>query len=110
MTFLSNMQIKLREGTHAEAVKAFINRKVFAECAEAIPGFLWAHLLEVEGAPDTLSVLCGWTDKVSYDDWLAHPVRNSQEADLAHFLAEAPQTLLYTSKAAYGQQCSEDQG
>lgn len=109
MTILSNMQIKLREGTRTEAVKTFINRKVFAECAEAIPGFLWAHLLEVEGAPDTLSVMCGWADKASYDDWIAHPVRSSQEADLVQFLAEAPKTLLYTSKAAYGRQCSTDQ-
>ena len=101
MTILSNMQIKLREGVRAEAVEAFINRNVFAECADAIPGFLWAHLLEVDGAPDNLSVLCGWTDQSALEDWMAHPVRIRQEADLAQFLAEAPQTQLYTSNSAY---------
>jgi len=100
MTILSNMQIKLREGVGAQAVEAFINRNVFAECAEAIPGFRWAHLLEVDGAPDNLAVICGWTDQSAFEDWMAHPVRSRQEADLAQFLVEAPQTQLYISKSA----------
>lgn len=101
MTIMSNMQIKLREGTRPQAVEAFIKRGIFDECAATIPGFLWARLLEVEGAPDHLSVISVWTDKAAFDAWVIHPVRDRQEADLAHFLAEAPQTQLYTTKAVF---------
>lgn len=101
MSIMSNMQIKLRDGVRAEAIQAFIKREIFSECAEAIPGFLWAQLLEVEGTPDQISVICAWTDQTAFEDWVAHPVRSRQEADLAHFLAEPPQTQLYTAKAEY---------
>lgn len=101
MTIMSNMQIKLRDGVRAEAVAAFIERKVFEDCADAIPGFLWARLLEVDDAPNCLSVISVWSDRAAFDAWVAHPVRDSQAADLAHFLAEPPHTQLYVPKAGY---------
>ena len=42
MTVFSNMQISLRDGVKEQAVSSFRARRIFEECAEAIPGFLWA--------------------------------------------------------------------
>lgn len=101
MTVVSNMQITLRSGVKAQAIEAFKARRVFEECAEAIPGFLWARLLDVEGNQNAIAVIAEWRDVESFNAWVAHPVRDAQEADLAHFLASAPQTQLYSSKRAF---------
>ncbi len=95
MTFISHMEITVRSGTRAAAIEAFVNRRVFEECAEAIPGFLGARLLEEQGVPDEIAVVSDWQDRASYAAWLAHPVRARQESDLAHFIAEPPRIKLY---------------
>ena len=92
---ISNLQITLRPGVKAAAIEAFKKRRVFEECAAAIPGFLSAKLLEVEGAPDAIAVIAEWTDATAFRAWVAHPVRAAQEADLADYLAAAPHTTLY---------------
>lgn len=92
---ISNLQITLRPGVKAAAIEAFKKRRVFEECAAAIPGFLSAKLLEVEGAPDAIAVIAEWTDATAFQAWVAHPVRAAQEADLADYLAAAPHTTLY---------------
>ncbi|WP_375267090.1 antibiotic biosynthesis monooxygenase family protein [Planktotalea sp.] len=99
MSVISTMQITLREGVKAQAIEAFKARGVFSECAEAIPGFLWAHLLA--GAGDTLCVMSEWRNAQSYEDWLAHPARAAQEADLAHYLAAAPETGLFEAQDTF---------
>lgn len=101
MTVLSNMQITLRDGVKSQAIEVFKARRVFEECAEVIPGFLWARLLDVEGDQNAIAVIAEWRDLASFKAWLAHPVRQAQEADLAHFLASAPQTQIYSSKRAF---------
>ena len=101
MTFISDMQIRVRPGVRNEAISAFRTRRVFEECSEVIPGFLRARLLEAQGAFDAMSVIAEWTDKAAYEAWIAHPVRAAQEADLAQFLAAAPETELYETKADF---------
>lgn len=101
MTFISDMRIKVRPGVRDEAINAFRKRRVFEECSEAIPGFLRARLLESCGAPDAMSVIVEWTDEAAYEAWIAHPVRAAQEVDLAQYLAAAPQTELYDTKAQF---------
>lgn len=101
MTIISNMHITLRAGVKEEAIKAFKARRVFEECAQAIPGFLGARLLEVQGSDTAIAVIAEWLDAASFHAWVAHPVRDAQESDLAHFLASAPQTQLYSSKIEF---------
>lgn len=101
MTIISNMQIKLNPGVRAAAVETFKNHRVFQDCAQAIPGFLWARLLEPDTDPDAIAVISEWSDKAAYDAWVSHPVRASQEAALVQFVAEPPQTQLYASKADF---------
>ena len=98
MTVVSNMQITLRDGVKKQAIEAFKARRVFAECAQAIPGFLGAHLLDNQGSDNEIAVIAHWRDAASFYAWVAHPVRDAQEADLAHFLASAPHTQLYSSE------------
>lgn len=101
MTFITDMQIRVRPGVRDEAASAFRKRRVFEECSEAIPGFLRARLLESRGAPDAMSVIVEWTDEAAYEAWIAHPVRAAQEADLAQYLAAPPRTELYETKALF---------
>lgn len=101
MTLISNMQIELRPGLRDAAVEAFKQRKVFEECCEAIPGFLAARLLEVQDQPGSLSVMAEWTDRAAFEEWMQHPARAAQEADLGHFLAAAPETVLYSSASHF---------
>lgn len=101
MTVISNMQITLREGVKKQAIEAFKARRVFEECAHAIPGFLGARLLDVEGSDNAIAVIAEWRDVASFHAWVAHPVRDAQESDLAHFLASVPQTQLYSSEIEF---------
>lgn len=103
MSVISNMQITVKDGVKEQAIAAFKARGVFEECSEAIPGFLSARLLE--GAGDTLYVMSEWRDAQAYEDWLAHPARAAQEADLAHYLAAAPETVLLEAQDTFKRAC-----
>jgi len=44
-------------------VATFKARHVFEECADAIPGFLGAELLETPDDPDVLYIVAHWRDR-----------------------------------------------
>ena len=94
MNVFSMMDIRTRPGQRDAAVKAFLARRVFEECAQAIPGFVEGRLLTTQDEPERMSVVAQWTDTESFTAWTKHPVRESQERDLVHFLAEAPSTKM----------------
>lgn len=94
MNVISKMDIRIRPGQGDVAVKRFNELQVFQECARAIPGFVQGRLMSGQKEPDHISVVAEWTDEQSYFAWTRHAVRQSQERDLAPFLAEAPITLL----------------
>ena len=98
MTYISTMQITLTPGLRDAAIKAFQQRRVFEECADVIPGFLWARLIEDAEDPDKIAVLSEWSDASAYDAWAAHPVRDSQYHDLAQFIAAPPDTTLHATR------------
>lgn len=101
MTFISNMQITLKPGMRGVAIEAFQQRRVFEECEQAIPGFLWARLIEDAENPDMIAVVSEWSDASAYDAWIAHPVRDSQYSDLAQFIAAPPDTTLHASRHGF---------
>lgn len=95
MSVVAQLDLPLRPDTRSAAIEAFLARRVFEECAAAVPGFLGARLLEAEDAEDTLTVISEWRETADYEAWLAHPVRAKQEEDLIHFLAGSPRIRLY---------------
>lgn len=94
MTVFSQMQIRVRPGQRDEALAAFRARRVFEECAQAIPGFIQAFLLADQTDPDAVTVIAEWQRSDDFTDWTRHPMRDAQERDLARFLAAAPVTRL----------------
>lgn len=101
MSVVSHMEITVRPGTCDAAISAFIARRVFEECAAAIPGFQSAQLLKAQDDSDVISVISEWRKMSDYEAWLAHPVRAAQESDLAQFVASPPQTRLLSCKDSY---------
>lgn len=92
MSVLGQLMIRVKPGTRDEALRAFRARRVFEECAEAIPGFIQAFLLADREDPDVMCVISEWRDAQDAADWMVSPVRAAQGADLSHFLAAEPIT------------------
>ncbi len=98
MTVVSLMSITVKPGTRAAAIDAFFKRRVLEECREAIEGFISAQVLEDLTSPDRLSVLAEWENAAAFHEWVEHPLRMAQEADLSGFLADLPTTTISTRK------------
>lgn len=95
MTYISQMSVHIQQGQRDAAIRAFQERRVLEECAEAIPGFLSARILVEDGNNDTIMIEAEWRDAQSFQDWTRHPFRDAQERDLRQFLAAAPNTRLF---------------
>lgn len=95
MSVLGQLSIRVKPGTRDAALQAFRARRVFEECAQAIPGFVQAFLLADRADPDVICVFTEWRAAQDADDWMASPVRAAQSADLGHFLADEPVTRLF---------------
>jgi len=104
MPILSQMSIVVKPGMRAAAIKAFTKRRVLEECADSIPGFVCAQLLVPLDARDAICVMAQWQDVSDFEAWTRHPVRDAQEADLAHFLAEPPVTTLFERELVHAQE------
>ena len=48
-----------------------------------------------------IAVISEWSDVASFNAWVAHPVRDAQVEDLAHFLASEPQTQLCSPRREF---------
>ena len=107
MNVCSLMEIRTRPGQREAAVKAFLDRRVFEECAQAIPGFIEGRLLTSQGDLERMSVMAQWTDTESFTAWTKHPVRESQARDLAHLLAEEPSTMMLDVRACWNSSITE---
>ena len=99
MSVVSHLAIRIAPGRRRAALDAFRTRRVFEECADAIPGFAGAFLLADRNDPDTIIVIAEWRDAADYATWTRHPVCAAQKSDLAHFLAAAPETRLFDKHA-----------
>lgn len=98
MHIFSQMTISVKSGLRDVAIRAFIDRNVFEECAQAIPGFLSGELLAPDSNPDEIVIVARWSHKQAFVDWNLHEVRHLQEADLSHFLAAPPVISRFTTK------------
>ncbi|WP_068335455.1 antibiotic biosynthesis monooxygenase family protein [Ruegeria profundi] len=92
---------------HADAfVDFYVERRILDECKETIPGLIRGELLKSSQGDGQICVLCQWTDKDAYNQWLASPVRAKQSDDAmvffddAGFTAEDMHTLEFDSAQA----------
>lgn len=95
MSVVGQLSIRVKPGTREAALQAFRARRVFEECAQAIPGFVQAFLLADRTDPDVICVVTEWRAAQDAADWMASPMRAAQGAYLGHFLAAEPETRLF---------------
>ena len=89
MSFWTMLMVKVPSDRVDDAAEAFIKRRIIEECSEVIPGFLHGELIKSQDPQGQLCVLCAWTDKAAYEQWVASPVRAKQNVDAAGFTIDA---------------------
>ena len=86
MACRSLLVVQLHPGTRDAAVAAYTERRILEECQEAIPTFLAGRVYLSETDPDRICIEVDWASKQGWHDWMAHPVRAAQAADIAHYV------------------------
>ncbi|GAA6160324.1 antibiotic biosynthesis monooxygenase family protein [Ruegeria lacuscaerulensis] len=88
MSFWTLLMIKVPAEKAKQTAEAFIHRNIIEECADAIPGFRHGELMVSHEGDGQLCVMCNWTDKAAYEQWVASPIRDKQNVDALGFLTE----------------------
>lgn len=78
--------VQLLPGTRDGAVAAYHERRVLEECREAIPEFVAGRVCLSETDRDRICIEVDWTSVKGWHDWMAHPVRAAQAADIGKFV------------------------
>lgn len=89
MSFTTLLMVKVPPEDTDRATTAFVKRRIIEECAEVIPGFEHGQLMQSHDGSGQLCVMCTWTDKAAYKQWVASPVRAKQNDDAAGFTLDA---------------------
>ena len=95
MSYRSLLVVRVQPGQGAKAAAAFLARGVLSECASTIPHFISGELRRSGSDPDRLCVITDWSDPQGWRDWITHPVRAAQLADLGHLVAEIEHSDIY---------------
>lgn len=98
MTVFSQQVVRVKPDLRERAIKAALDRNVFEECASVIPGFVNAYLLEDVNDPSSLNLLTEWVDFQAQKNWMEHPLRAEQEAELSGYLIERPKFTMFTRR------------
>lgn len=86
MPYRSLLVVQLLPGTRDAAVAAYHRRRVLEECKEAIPEYLAGRVCLSETDPDRICIEVDWSAAKGWHDWMAHPVRAAQAADIGKFV------------------------
>ncbi|WP_299482197.1 hypothetical protein [uncultured Roseibium sp.] len=95
MAHRSILVVDVTPGKRDEAIKAFIDRGIISECADAIPAFVSGRVWASDINPDRLNVECDWSEEQGWHDWIASPVRAKQMEDLGHYVAKVVQSEVF---------------
>ncbi|MBD0404851.1 antibiotic biosynthesis monooxygenase [Flammeovirga sp. EKP202] len=82
--FWSFLKIKALNVTAEKAAELHTKRHCIEECAKTIEGFIDGETLLSEDDPSLIQVVCGWTGREAYEEWLKSPVREQQLKDLVN--------------------------
>ena len=89
MSYSTLLMIKV-PADHADAfADSHVHRRALDECKESSPELTRGELLRSSQGDGQICVLCQWTGKGAYAQWLASPVRDKQTDDATEFLRNA---------------------
>lgn len=95
MIFRSLLIVQVHPGQGEQALRAYAERKVLAECAAAVPEFLSGRVYQSVTDVDRMCIEVDWSDEKGWSLWAESPVRAAQMADLAHFIVAVVHSDLY---------------
>ena len=101
MSYVSSMTIEIKPQQSQAAIAAFIERRVFSECAATIPGFVRGELMQSVDKPEHLHIIAHWRTATDIDTWLHHATRLAQLRDLSHFANSVGESHTFTIKQSY---------
>lgn len=73
--FLSILQLRSPPGRRDEAITQFQDNRVLETCREAVPGFLSGRLLRSLDDENLVCVICEWTGRDAFEQWMGSPRR-----------------------------------
>lgn len=75
--YVSVLMLRSAPGKLAEAIAQFEDARVLQTCRDAVPGFVSGRLLRSEDDPTSACVICEWTDRAAFEQWMSSPLRRS---------------------------------
>jgi heme-degrading monooxygenase HmoA len=75
--YISILTLRSLPGRREEALAQFTQRRVLETCRDVVPGFLSGRLLRSHDDDDLACVICEWTDRAAFEQWMNSPHRRS---------------------------------
>jgi heme-degrading monooxygenase HmoA len=75
--YVSVLMLCCPPGRLDEALGQFMQHGVLQICRDAVPGFIRGRLMRAQDDPVHACVICEWTDRAAFEQWMAHPQRNA---------------------------------
>ena len=76
-TYVSVLTLRSPPGRLNEAIEQFVNNRVLETCRDAVPGFVSGRLLRSHDDATQVCVICEWTDRAAFEQWMTSPQRNT---------------------------------
>jgi len=80
-TYFSVLTLHSPPGRLDEAIDQFIDRRVLETCRDAVPGFVSGRLLRSHDDATQVCVICEWTDRAAFEQWMTSPRRGGATPD-----------------------------
>lgn len=79
--FLSILSLSSPPGRREDAITQFMDNRVLETCRDAVPGFLSGRLLRSQDDENLVCVICEWTDREAFEQWMSSPRRGGGGAN-----------------------------
>lgn len=79
--YISVLQLRSPPGQRAQALAQFMELGVLRTCRDAVPGFLSGRLLQSQDDADLACVICEWTSREAFEQWMSSPLRSPNVPD-----------------------------
>ena len=73
--YVSVLNLRSPAGRREEAIEQFMRSRVLETCRDAVPGFVSGRLMRSQDDPDLACVICEWTDREAFEQWMNSPRR-----------------------------------
>ena len=73
--YVSILTLRAPVGRRDEAMDQFMRAGVLETCRDAVPGFVSGRLLRSQDDEGVACVVCEWTDREAFEQWMNSPRR-----------------------------------